>query len=80
LHFICRSRGVLAIIREFSNDVVFNLKLEMHMTNMSPKVDELREMDHRDEGFRSIVNKNFPTQRTRKPRSNLGDVINERGR
>jgi hypothetical protein len=32
------------------------------------------------EGFRSIVNKNFPTQRTRKPRSNLGDVINERGR
>jgi hypothetical protein len=34
----------------------------------------------RSEGNRSIVNQNFPTERIRKPRSNLGDVINERGR
>jgi hypothetical protein len=33
-----------------------------------------------NEGFRSIVNQKIPTMRTRKPRSNLGDVINKRGR
>jgi hypothetical protein len=32
------------------------------------------------EGFRSIVNQKFPTNANKKPRSNLGDVINERDR
>jgi hypothetical protein len=53
---------------------------ETYVPAMSRFTPSPPEYDDAIEGFRSIVNKNFPTQRTRKPRSNLGDVINERGR
>jgi hypothetical protein len=34
----------VSIIREFPNDVIINLKVEMHLANTSPKIDKLREV------------------------------------